>query len=215
MSQGFWRTRRKGDKILRDFAAQQAQILIKIVPDTVVFKPYHTAPAIEGALNLPKAVKDNAWSTQMVTGTASCASVIDYDNLVSHPARLYAEANWNPLFAGREAWKFMNEEQPIQDLDESSSRLWRLCFNSTKDAHVPLRVMTVSEAGNERFIVRARQFDFQDVCYILRYQFAELSDRPPLGKPGTRSLPAGASSIDNSKGKQVIGLKFRSPEELF
>ncbi|KAL5042102.1 hypothetical protein BDW71DRAFT_200834 [Aspergillus fruticulosus] len=206
MSRGFWRTRRKGDKILRDFAAQQAQILIKIVPDTVVFRPYHTAPAIEGALNLPKAVKDNAWSTQMVTGTASCASVIDYDNLVSHPARLYAEANWNP------------------DLNESSSRLWRLCFNSTKDAHVPvhagpcngqLRVMTVSEAGNERFIVRARQFDFQDVCYILRYQFAELSDRPPLGKPGTRSLPAGASSIDNSKGKQVIGLKFRSPEELF
>lgn len=73
--------------------------------------------------------------------------------------------------------------------------------------------MTVPEAGNQRFIVCARQFDFQDVCDILRSHFAELGERTPLGKPGTRSLPAGAYSIDNSKVKQFLGLEPRSLED--
>ncbi|KAL4744603.1 hypothetical protein BDW72DRAFT_208893 [Aspergillus terricola var. indicus] len=295
------RTQEKGDKILRDFAAQQSQISIKVVPDIVAPGAYHTAvqgtpafdtvyhtaspftyanvgsnleflePAIKGTLNLLRAVKDNAPSVKRVIWTGSCASVIDYDNLVSDPARLYTEADWNPvtweeavhgepskayraskLFAEREAWKFMEEEQPsfdlvtlsppatfgplrhsvtsIQDLNESNSRLWRLCFNSTKDAPVPympvhtyvdvrdlavaqLRAMIVPEAGNQRFVVCARQFDFQDVCDILRSHFAELGERTPLGKPGTRSLPAGAYSIDNSKVKQFLGVEFRPLEE--
>lgn len=73
--------------------------------------------------------------------------------------------------------------------------------------------MVVPEAGNQRFVVCARQFDFQDVCDILRSHFPELSERTPLGKPGTRSLPAGAYSIDNSKVKQFLGVEFRSLEE--
>lgn len=73
--------------------------------------------------------------------------------------------------------------------------------------------MTVSEAGNQRFIVCARQFDFQDVCDILRSHFAELGERTPLGKPGTKSLPAGAYSVDNSKVKKFLGVEFRSLEE--
>lgn len=54
-------------------------------------------PAIKGTLNLLKAVKDNAPSVRRVIWTGSCASVIDYDNLVSDPARLYTEADWNPV----------------------------------------------------------------------------------------------------------------------
>lgn len=73
--------------------------------------------------------------------------------------------------------------------------------------------MTVPEAGNQRFIVCARQFDFQDVCDILRSNFAELGERTPLGKPGTRSLPDGAYSIDNSKVKKFLRVEFRSLEE--
>lgn len=73
--------------------------------------------------------------------------------------------------------------------------------------------MTVPEAGNQRFIVCARQFDFQDVCDILRSHFTELSERTPVGKPGTRSLPDGAYSIDNSKLKKFLGVEFRSLEE--
>lgn len=73
--------------------------------------------------------------------------------------------------------------------------------------------MTVPEAGNQRFIVCARQFGFQDVCDLLRSHFAELSERTPLGKPGISSLPAGAYSIDNSKVKQFLGVEFRSLEE--
>lgn len=121
------RTQEKGDKILRDFAAQQSQISITIVPDIVAPGAYHTAvqgtppfdtiyhtaspftytnvggnlqflePAIKGTLNLLKAVKDNAPSVRRVIWTGSCASVIDYDNLVSDPARLYTEADWNPV----------------------------------------------------------------------------------------------------------------------
>ncbi|KAJ5971625.1 methylglyoxal reductase (NADPH-dependent) gre2 [Penicillium vulpinum] len=295
------RTKEKGDKILKDFAGQQSQISIKIVPDIVASGAYHTAvqetpafdtvyhtaspftytnvesnleflePAIKGTLNLLKAVKDNAPNVQRVIWTGSCASVIDYNNLVSDPPKIYTEADWNPvtweeavhgdpskayraskLFAEREAWKFMEEEKPsfdlvtltppatfgplrhsitsIRELNESNSRLWKLCLNSTKDAPVPympvhtyvdvrdlataqLKAMTVPEAGNQRFIVCARQFDFQDVCDILRSHFAELGERTPLGKPGTRSLPAGAYSIDNSKVKQFLGLEPRSLED--
>jgi hypothetical protein len=73
--------------------------------------------------------------------------------------------------------------------------------------------MIVPEAGNQRFLVCARQFGFQDICDILRSRFPELSERTPLGKPGTSSLPQGAYTIDNSKVKQLLGVEFRSLEE--
>lgn len=73
--------------------------------------------------------------------------------------------------------------------------------------------MIVPEAGNQRFVVCARQFDFQAICDLLRFRFPELSERTPLGKPGTRSLPPGAYSIDNSKVKKFLGVEFRSLEE--
>ena len=73
--------------------------------------------------------------------------------------------------------------------------------------------MIVPEAGNQRFVVSARQFSFQDICDILRSRFPELSDCTPLGKPGTSSLPPGAYSIDNSKVKELLGVEFRSLEE--
>ncbi|OGM44236.1 dihydroflavonal-4-reductase, partial [Aspergillus bombycis] len=295
------RTQEKGDQILRNFAAQQAQITITIVSDIVAPGAYDTAvqgnpafdavyhtaspfsyanmgsnlqflePAIKGTLNLLNAVKDNAPDVKRVIWTGSCASVIDYDNLVSDPPKVYTEADWNPvtweeavngdpskayrgskLFAEQEAWKFMNEEQPhfdlvtlsppatfgplrhsitrIGELNESNSRLWKLCFSSTKDAPVPympvhtyvdvrdladaqFRAMMVPGAGNQRFVVCARQFDFQDVCDILRSHHPELGERTPVGKPGTRSLPLGAYSIDNSKVKKFLGVEFRSLEE--
>jgi nucleoside-diphosphate-sugar epimerase len=202
------RTQGKGDKILRDFAAQKDQLTITIVPDIVAPEAYrnavqgvppfdavfHTAspftyrdvgsnlefldPAIKGVKNLLKAVKDNAPSVRRVIWTGSCASVINYDNLVSDPSKMYTEADWNPItweeavhgdpskayraskvFAERAAWDFMKEEEPhydlvtlcppatfgplrhsissIRDLNESNSRLWKLCFNSTKDTSMP------------------------------------------------------------------------------
>ncbi|KAF8847983.1 NAD(P)-binding protein [Acephala macrosclerotiorum] len=275
------RTEGKGDKILRDFAAQQSQIAITIAPDIVAPEAYHTAnvgsnlqflePATKGTLNLFKAVKDNAPSVRRVIWTGSCASVIDYDNLVSDPPKLYTEGDWNlvtweeavhgdpskayrasKLFAEREAWMFIKEEKPhydlvtlcppttfgplrhsitsIRDLNESNARLWKLCFSSTKDASMPyipvhtyvdvrdlanvqFRAMIIPEAGNQRFVVSARQFSFQDICDILRSHFPELSERTPLGKPGTSSLPPGAYSIDNSKVKELLGVELRSLEE--
>lgn len=121
------RTQEKGDKILRDFAAQQDQLAITIVPDIVAPGAYrsavqgappfdvvfHTAspftyggggsnleflePAIKGTVNLLKAVKDNASSVKRVIWTGSCASVIDYDKLTSDPPKIYTEADWNPI----------------------------------------------------------------------------------------------------------------------
>jgi hypothetical protein len=73
--------------------------------------------------------------------------------------------------------------------------------------------MIVPEAGNQRFVVSARQFSFQGICDILRSRFPELSERTPLGKPGTSSLPPGAYSIDNSKVKELLGVEFRTLEE--
>ncbi|KAF2108589.1 putative dihydroflavonal-4-reductase [Lophiotrema nucula] len=228
-------------------------------------------PAIKGTLNLLRAVKDHAPSVKRVIWTGSCASVIDYDNLASHPPRTYTEADWNPvtweeavhgdsskayraskLFAEREAWNFMKQEEPhydlvtlcppatigplrhsissISDLNESNARLWKLCFDSTKEAPMPyipvhtyvdvrdladaqVKAMIVPEAGNQRFVVCARQFGFQDICDILRARFPELSERTPFGKPGTSSLPPGAYTIDNSKVKQLLEVEFRSLDE--
>jgi hypothetical protein len=73
--------------------------------------------------------------------------------------------------------------------------------------------MIVPEAGNQRFIVCAKQFSFQEICDIIRSRFPELSERTPLGKPGTSSLPPGAYSIDNSKVKELLGMEFRGLEE--
>lgn len=121
------RTQAKGDKILRDFAAHQSQLAITIVPDIVAPDAYrhvvqgmtpfdavfHTAssftyqgvennleflePAIQGTLNLLKAVKDYAPSVKRVIWTGSCASVVDYSNLTSEPPKIYTEADWNPI----------------------------------------------------------------------------------------------------------------------
>ncbi|EXJ85673.1 dihydroflavonol-4-reductase [Capronia coronata CBS 617.96] len=159
------RTRAKGDQILKDFAAQQSQIAITVVPDIVAPNAYHAAvqgtpsfdtvyhtaspftyqnvennlqflePAIKGTLNLLKAVKDHAPSVKRVVWTGSCASVVDYDHLVSDPPKLYTEEDWNPiaweeavhgdpskayraskLFAEREAWAFVDKEKPHYDL---------------------------------------------------------------------------------------------------
>jgi nucleoside-diphosphate-sugar epimerase len=80
-------------------------------------------------------------------------------------------------------------------------------------AAAQVKAMVVPEAGNQRFVVSARQFGFQQICDILRANFAELSGRTPLGQPGTSSLPPGAYSIDNSKIRGVLGVEFRPLEE--
>ncbi|KAK3689168.1 hypothetical protein B0T22DRAFT_490681 [Podospora appendiculata] len=255
------RTQAKGEKILNDFATQQSQIDVTIVPNIVepeaydaVFRDssfdtvFHTAspftyvsgataetnnlqflePAIKGTLNLLHAVKNHAPTVKRIIWTGSCASVVDYDCLVSDPPRVYDENDWNPIswdeavngeqskayraskkFAELEAWAFMKNEKPhfdlvtlcppatfgplrhsissIQDLNESNARLWKACFDSSKDAPVP---------------------------YIPVHTYVDVQgQRTPLGKPGTSSLPPGAYSIDNAKVKAVLGVEFRSLEE--
>ncbi|KAI1458103.1 flavonol reductase [Annulohypoxylon moriforme] len=296
------RTQAKGDKILEDFAAQKSQIDISIIPDiilpdayNVVLQKYpfeavfHTAslfsssaegdkyelylkPATEGTLNLLRAVRDHAPSVKRVIWTGSCASVVDYGNLVSvDNPRVFDEGDWNPItledvqqgspsqayiaskkFAEQGAWAFMKQEKPhfdlvtlcppatfgplrhsissIKDLNESNARLWRYCFDSTEDAPMPympvhtcvdvrdlakvqVQAMIVPEAGNQRFIVSAHQFSFQDVCDVLRSHLPELKRRTPLGRPGISSLPQGAYSINNTKVRGILGVEFRSLEE--
>lgn len=121
------RTQEKGDRILGDFAAQKSRIDITIVPDIVAPGAYNTAvqgvppfdavfhtaspftyanvgsnlqflePAMKGTLNLLQAVKDKAPTVKRVVWTGSCASVIDYDNLISDPPKVYTEEDWNPV----------------------------------------------------------------------------------------------------------------------
>ena len=52
---------------------------------------------MKGTLNLLQAVKDKAPTVKRVIWTGSCASVIDYDNLVSDPPKVYTEEDWNPV----------------------------------------------------------------------------------------------------------------------
>lgn len=76
-----------------------------------------------------------------------------------------------------------------------------------------MQAILVPEAGNNRFLVCARQFSFQEVCDILRAHFPELDERVPLGKPGISSLPEGAYTFDNFKVRNLLGVKFRPLEK--
>ncbi|KAI1331663.1 flavonol reductase [Xylariaceae sp. FL0255] len=209
-------------------------------------------PAIKGTLHLLSAVKVHAPSVRRVIVTGSCASVnpITWDEAIK--ADQSAAYRASKKFAEQEAWSFMKEQNPhfdlvflnppttfgplrhsissLKDLNESSSRLRKACFDTTKEspifympvhtyvdvrdlAEAQIQAMLVPEAENQRFIVCARQFNFQHVSDILREQLPELHERAPIGKPGTNSLPAGAYDIDNSKARKVLGIQFGSLEE--
>lgn len=64
----------------------------------------------------------------------------------------------------------------------------------------------MEEAANQRFLVAAGQFLYQNACDIIRGRFPQLEDMVPKGVPG-----AGLETyiVDGSKAERVSGLEYR------
>lgn len=62
------------------------------------------------------------------------------------------------------------------------------------------------EAGGQRYLTTSGNFNFQQICDILREEFPELRDRVPIGNPGA-PLPD-VYGVDNTKSKSELGIDF-------
>ncbi|TVY83957.1 Ketoreductase [Lachnellula suecica] len=86
-------------------------------------------PSIKGTTELLQAVKDHAPQVTRVVYLSSSASILDFSRVDAPPAKVYTEADWNPVtweealvgdeatayraskkFAEQAAWKFMDEK---------------------------------------------------------------------------------------------------------
>ena len=121
--------------------------------------------------------------------------------------------------------------QSISDLaklNTSSADIYRLMNGSQKEipptpfkAYVDVRDVATahrlayekSEAANERYIIASDNFNFQQVCDIIRKDYPTLKPKVPEGVPG-RPLEA-MWKIDNSKAQKELGMTlFRRLEVI-
>ncbi|KAG7413846.1 Ketoreductase azaE [Fusarium oxysporum f. sp. rapae] len=160
------RSERKGQDILGAFPAAKAQLSYAIVEDIArenafdeavrtakfdavlhVASPYHYKPvdiqrdlidpAVNGTLNILKAVSEYAPTVKRVVITSSFSAVVN----IKHPEKMYREHHFNPItreeayedgvqayrasktFAERAAWDFMQVKKPgfLSHHNESTS----------------------------------------------------------------------------------------------
>lgn len=79
-------------------------------------------------------------------------------------------------------------------------------------AHV--KAAEVEAAGGNRFFVVAGKFNNKQLGAVLRKGLPDLADKLPTEKtPGGEFPEGGLYDIDNSKSKEILGLKYRSFDE--
>lgn len=82
-------------------------------------------------------------------------------------------------------------------------------------AHV--LALTKEKAANERFFVVEGYFTNREICEIIRKNFPELADKLPGKEVKGGDYPGGGPGalykFDNSKTKDILGIKFRGLEE--
>ena len=81
-------------------------------------------------------------------------------------------------------------------------------------AQANLLAATTPAAGGKRFVVCAEQghMSAQRVADILREALPDLRDKIPKGTPG-QPLPEGIFSASSQLARDVLGIRFRTPEE--
>jgi nucleoside-diphosphate-sugar epimerase len=157
-------------------------------------------------------------------------------------------------FAEKAAWSFIEEEKPnfdlvtltppmvygplrhsisgVDNLNESTARIYNLFFTTSKDAELPpngmpvytdvrdlaiahLKAATIPEASNKRFIICKGQITSQEISDILRKNIPELQERTPVGTPGGNPLNPNAYECSSALAQRILGLTFRTEEETF
>ena len=77
-------------------------------------------------------------------------------------------------------------------------------------AHV--RAIEVEKAGGQRFFVTAGYFSNKDLVDIIREHRPQLESKLP-SNDSPNDLPADIYKIDNSRSKEVLGIKYRPLKE--
>lgn len=74
--------------------------------------------------------------------------------------------------------------------------------------------MEIPEAGGKRFFITAGYFSNKEVCEIIRRNFPEYESKLPATDVKGGDYPAaGLYKYDNSRTKEVLGIKFKPLEE--
>ena len=74
--------------------------------------------------------------------------------------------------------------------------------------------MEVEQAGGKRFFITAGHFSNNEIVEIIREAHPELKDKLPVkDAEGGRYPEDGVYNYDNSRSKEVLGVKYRSLKE--
>lgn len=76
-------------------------------------------------------------------------------------------------------------------------------------AHV--KALEVPAAGGKRFFVTAGHYSNGEIAAIIKKDFPDLADKLPADI--SSDMPADVYQIDNSRSKEILGLKYRSLEQ--
>lgn len=76
-----------------------------------------------------------------------------------------------------------------------------------------LRAFEVPAAGGERFFIAQGNFTYQLLVDALREGIPEIRHRVPIGNPGRGQVPEALYTVDTSKSRRVLGIRYRGLEE--
>ena len=97
-----------------------------------------------------------------------------------------------------------------EQIPETGVFIW-VDVRDLADAHV--KAMETEEAANKRFFVTEGYFSNKEVAAIIRENFPKYKDELPESAPGGDYPSEKLYEVDNSRVKQILGIKFKGLEE--
>ncbi|RBA09676.1 hypothetical protein FPRO05_05612 [Fusarium proliferatum] len=257
------RSEKKGQDILAAFPAAKSQLSYAIVEDIArenafdeavktakfdsvlhVASPFHykpvdiqkdlIGPAVNGTLNILKAVSDYAPTVQRVVITSSFSAVVN----IKHPEKIASKA-----FAERAAWDFVQAKPgfslttmnpplilgpptpwlaSMDSINTSNERLRDLCQGKWKDELPPtaswywvdvrdvalahVRALENLDAGGRRFFLMQGRMSNAQIAQVAADHYPHLKDKIP--KTLVDDTPADLWEVDTAPSKDVLGLEY-------
>jgi nucleoside-diphosphate-sugar epimerase len=115
--------------------------------------------------------------------------------------------------------------QSMSKLNTSAADIYRLVNGSTKEvppmgfptwadvrdvAEAHLRAFEIDKAVNERFFITSGNYNYEEVCDILRAGFPEIEANIPINHTGL--IQPAVYKVSNAKAMSMLGMNFQSLE---
>lgn len=84
-----------------------------------------------------------------------------------------------------------------------------ILLNQVAEAHV--QAFEKPAAANQRYLIAASAYSYQQICDIIRAKFPELRETTPKGETGAPIPPS--YLVDTTKANTDLGIKYRSLED--